>query len=198
MKPRTGFTLVELLVSVTLVAMITGVTVSIVMGGFRVWDRWREYSGRHLQVRLALEEFSRDLRNMHRFRPIPLDGRYDQISFPALLEFDTREGKRVLDIGRVAYFFNDAAGTLSRSEHSYRGLSGSSIRDGEKIIVEGIDRVRFFFYKPEAMGGTGWTDAWDEKEENFSPQAIKLEIGYTPYDKKEMVQQSVVVIIPTS
>ena len=196
---KRAFSLVELLVSLSLVAAVGMTAFAVLAGGMRIWERGESLGVRERQVHLALEQMRRALSSARLFQKIPVEGRYDQVSFCALVPVLYRRGKEqfeVRELGRVTYLFNSAQHFLCRSECSYRFARSTSVRDGCRPILEGLEGVRFSYYKLDAEGGGGsWSNSWDEEEVGL-PLAVKIEISYRDDPKQPAKSQSMVVPLP--
>ena len=190
-----GFTIVELLVSLALLALVAGTVVATFDGGIRVWERLRAQGTQEQWFELAFERFRHDLRKMRHFQPVPIKGSYDRISFPGIVASETTDGQTIDEIGEVGYFYNSSRKMLCRAEHPYRELRYRRLTDACHPVVEGIDRVHLSFYKyDEATGEGGWSSSWDMADQ--PPLAVKLELGYQDPSTRRMVTQSLVVHVP--
>ncbi len=193
-EPRRGFTIVELLVSLALIALVGGTVVATFAGGIRVWERLQAQGSQDQWFEVAFEQFRHDLRNMRRFQLVPIKGAYDRISFPAIVESDTTDGRTVGEIGELGYFFNSSRRMLCRAGHPYRTLRYQRLTDDCHPVVTGVDRVQLSFYKYDEETRQGdWSSSW---EEETPPLAVKLELGYQDRSTRRMITQSLVVHVP--
>ncbi len=194
---ESGFTFVELLVTLTLIGLVGAATVAMLAGGIRVWERTQGSSVSSQQMQLAFETMRRDLHNSCLFHPIPFEGAYDTFSFPAKLERETaQDGSVIREVGRLGYYLNEREGLLCRSKVPYRLLRSSSLRDSGSMLVSGVERLRFSYYALDPVTGRyEWKQACSEVT---PPLAVKIEVGYRLAPKKPLITQSLVVYLPTA
>jgi prepilin-type N-terminal cleavage/methylation domain-containing protein len=194
MTRRRGFTLVELLVTVTLVSFVGATVVAAVSGCLRVWERINAQGRQEEWVRVAFDQLRRDLRSARTFRPVPFEGAYDAVSFPTVVTADLRDGSTVDTIGRTGYYFNSFQGTLCRSQQPYQLVRRVGVKDRCQTVLTGVKRVRFSFYRPdtETQGG-GWSGAWDSAA---PPLAVKVEVGYHEQARGPLKSQTLLVYLP--
>jgi len=180
-RRRRGWTLLETLVALALVAFVGMATFSMVAGGFRLWERLREDGVQQRHVWLALEQMRQDLGRSRPFLPIPFKGTYDKISFPGPVPVvfqDPRSGQQweAEEMGEIAYTWDSLQGFLHRSQIPYRFLRRHAVHEKGKVVSEGLRRIRFSYGKPIPGGGAmEWRSLWEEEE---WPMAVKIEVEY--------------------
>ncbi len=190
-----GFTLVELLVTLSLLLLVGGTAGSVLLGGLSVWERGQNQGLFDQQMRLALEEMKRELRSMRRFKPIPFEGSYDSFSFPLLVETELKDGSILEEVGRGGFFLDGAKRRLCRSRHPYREARTRSLRSGCAPIATDLDRLRFSYCLPDpSTGGVTWKGSVSSEE---PPLAVKIEVGTYDRAKREFITRSAVVRLPT-
>jgi len=155
-----GFTLVELLITTTILGMIAMAIMSGFAGGLRVYERVRSRdTGFRPDALLSLEKLETDLRNTVYFSGIDFIGEKEKISFAGL----TAEGK----LGKILYYVKGVRDTLVREEQDYaRAVSKISRKKGkikELVPVRDID-FSYYYYDREAEEYR-WQDFWEEEEE---------------------------------
>lgn len=194
MRRHAGFTLVELLVTVTLVGMVGATVVAAVSGCLRVYERISAQGRQEEWIRVAFDQLRRDLRSARRFAPVPFDGAYDEVSFPAIVPVDLRDGRTIDAIGRTGYYFNSMRGTLCRSQQPHQLLRRVGMKDRCQVVLSDVKRVRFSFYQPvtETQGG-GWSGAWGSAD---PPLAVKVEVGYHERASGPLKTQTLLVYVP--
>ena len=170
----TGFTLVELLVTTSLMALVGGAAVSALAGGVRVWQRAVDL-GRHDEaVLIAQRRMERDLHNRRMFSLVPFGGAYDQCSF-AVVDHANLDAAAPEELGRVGYFLKTRDRLLCRSFVPYRAMRSTRLTQRCQPILEGVTRVRFQYrgMHPE-QGSTGWVERWDAAK---PPLAIRIDLS---------------------
>ena len=195
MRKAPAFTLVELLVTLSLVALVAGAAAAILSGGLSVWERGQNQGLFDQQMRLSLEAMKRDLRNAGRFKPIPFEGSYDTFSFPAWVETELKDGSILQEVGRAGFFLDAPKRRLCRSRHPYRLVRSHSLRSDAKSLATGVDRLRFSYGVPDpATGGITWKGSISSEE---PPLAVKIEVA--TYDRTQggFVARTAIVRLPT-
>jgi prepilin-type N-terminal cleavage/methylation domain-containing protein len=189
-----GFTLVEMLIATSLMALVAGTIVAALAGGFRVWRRASEF-GSHEQASLvAFDGVRRDLHNIRRFALVPFEGVYDQFTFPAAGQ-EVSDPAAPQEIGRLGYFLDERHDLLCRSFVPYRLVKRVRPRDRCQTLLEGVQRVRFeYFGAQEHTETASWSQRW---ESTTPPLAIRAalviqENGQPP------TTHSFVVYLPTT
>ena len=195
MSSRRGLTLVELLVTLMLFALIAATLTATFAGGFKVWARFQTGGAREPWLQVAFEQFRRDLHDARRFQPISFQGAYDMVSFPALVSTATDTGD-FQELGRVGYFWDGARRRLCRSHAPYRRLSHTSLKETCETVISDLNRLRLSYCTWDATEGAyRWSSSWSAKE---PPLAVKLELTYDEPSTRRAVTQSLIVQVPVA
>ena len=196
-----GFTLVELLVTISLVSLVVAVCAATLSGAFRVWQRLTATGTQQSWALLAFDRLRQDLHSIRHFAPIPFEGAYDQMSFPALIPVMlevTSDGEKELvesdELGRRGYFFDSMQRRLCRSEHSYRRLRHARLRERCAEVLTGVERVRFAYCAGASDGNRAeWVSAWSSPT---TPSAVKIDVEYREPPASRPTTRSWVIRLP--
>jgi len=162
-----GFTLVEMLVAASLMALVAGTTVAALNGGLSVWERASGVSRHEEAALITFSQLRRDLHNARRFSPIRFDGSYDAFTFAAAeASGDNPEG--IAELGQLGYHVNGRHHTLCRTFVPYRRLRRARMRDQCHAVLGEIQKIRAAYFN-----GAGWQERWEEEE---LPLAVKLAV----------------------
>ena len=176
-RKGTGFTLVELLVTTSLMAMVGGAAVAALAGGLRVWDRATSLGTDQQAMLIAFERMRRDLHNLRRFAPIQFEGDYHEYAFP-VVEAANADSNAPKEIGRLGYFHDERRQLLCRSFAPYRLLRHERLTDHCQPVLEGLTRVRFKYFGKDSDSGTaGWMEHWSSLT---PPLAVSAEMTLRP------------------
>ena len=168
-----GFTLVELLVTTSLMALAGGAMVAALAGGIRVWERSVAFGTRQEFVLIGFNWLQRDLHGTRRFAKVPFEGSSERCTFAAIGP-DVIEGEPVESLGALGYHLNARDHVLCRAFVPYRRLRRERVADECQNVLEGVSRVRFgYFVMREDTGEPGWVPRWKATE---PPMAVKIEV----------------------
>ncbi|MBI4323251.1 MAG: hypothetical protein HY596_03135 [Candidatus Omnitrophica bacterium] len=186
-------TLVELLVTLVLFALIAATLAATFAGGLQVWERFQTSGTREPWLQVAFDQFRRDLHGARRFQPIPFQGAYDALSFPALVSTAAETGD-YQELGRVGYFWDGARRRLCRSHDPYRRLAHAGLKDTCEAVISDITRLHLSYYAWDPAEETyDWSSSWSAAE---PPLAVKLELSYNEPSSRRPVTQSLIVQVP--
>jgi len=182
LSAKNGFTLIELLIATSILGVI-GLTILATFGsGFHVYQRVQTYGGVQANVLLALEEIEQNLRNAIVLSTIRVEGDSQAIAIPAIIEsveIDKGEERIVSSVGRVSYFFDDAAESLIKTEQDYaQVISKINAREDQTESLATIDGMTISYYSYDEEEKTyNWSNLWDV-EETSSLIGVKFELTY--------------------
>lgn len=185
-----GFTLVELLVTTSLMALVGGAAVAALSGGLRVWERAREAGTGQESLLITVSQLRRDLQNVRAFTPILFDGAYDRFTF-ATVDVEHPEASGPREVGQRGYYLDEPRHALCRAYVPYRLMRRQRITDRCQGLLEGVTRVRVsYFGTDEDSGNTGWSQHWHS---NTPPTAVKAELTLQPDRRQPATTQSFIV-----
>lgn len=168
-----AFTLVELLVTTSLMALVGGATVAALAGGLRVWEFTSRVGTSQPAALVAFDRMRRDVQNVRRFRPIPFTGSHEQCAFAAV-ERASPDAETPKELGRLGYFLDPRNHRLCRSFVPYRVMGRERLTDRCHAVLEEATRVRFsYFGSGDGSGHVGWSGSWEGHE---PPLAVKCEV----------------------
>ena len=173
---RDGFTLIEMLIVVSLFSLVSLAIYTSIASGLNVWDRSR---GRIIEEDIAIffDKISMDLRNSFFYSKIEPVGSKNRFSFPCRVwvPADSRlglaKGEYVEQLGKVEYFFDRNKHQLIRRIANYSQALADDYGSSQALLnrVEDV-YFRYFYF-------------WDNKE----VEAYKIENGVLPSRVKACV-----------
>jgi prepilin-type N-terminal cleavage/methylation domain-containing protein len=177
-KTASGFTLLELIVTSVLAAMVMLSVYSVFNSGINVWNATYE-AGSTDNIYLNIERLNRELAGMLNFAPVGFTCESGRITFPALVAAPARESSLSETIpidnpeepvksfsrpGWISYWFNADKKELLRAQGVYGELVND---DNYRAVISNIDEVNFSYTSATAAGSP---------EQDFLPQTVKIEI----------------------
>lgn len=197
-KSSSGFTLLELLISVTLIAVLVLILSMAVRTGLRAYSRGKEINERLIvvsaiegllgrQLRAVVREDRSDLKNFSEF-----NGEKNEISF---VTTHVPLGSQAGGLFKVVYRFDErgkkliyAQKVITSSEDLKESLPDSiDPEDKEDLmeqgwgvsIVNGIDSLAFTYQStlPDESNPEDWQDGWNKKGK--VPKAVAMGLAFS-------------------
>ena len=196
LQPKAGFTFVELLVALALLTLVGGAIAATLSGGLSIWERAQTAGARDQELQVAVAQLQHELHGVRRFAPLPFEGEYDAVSFPALVAVERPEEAEADDpvLGRLGYFFDSGRRRLCRASADYRDARATRLKDACDPLLTGVERVRFSYYGWDAASaGYGWVSDWSAPA---PPLAVRIELGWRQVAGGPLTSQTVLVRVP--
>ena len=188
MSARRGVTLVELLVTTSLMAVVGGVMVAALAGGLRVSERAAAIGVQRPLMLVTLDGIRRDLQNARRFSLIKFHGAYDAMAFAAVGPMPGA-APDAQELGRLGYYLDERQHLLCRSFVPYRQIKRVDLKDRCQPVLEDVTRLRFRF-----LGQGGWAERWEALQ---PPQVVKIDVA-REVRRGEPLSESFVVYLPNA
>lgn len=168
MKKRLlAFTFVELMIAITIFAVVAIVIYSSFSASIKVWKRGEESVSINQNLRIGLDDFGKELRNALNYNndndpAICFEGQSNSLSFPIYLTSETGG-----QFGIVLYKKDGAS--LKREENIFGQASPQ-----EESLIDGVEEAKFLyaFDTQDTENPYEWNDSWQEK--NKIPRGVKL------------------------
>jgi len=144
---KTGFTTIEVLLVVSMVAMITLTLYTAFINGVKVWKRSQSFV-REEKIVLFFDKISEELRNSFKISTIEIQGKKNSLAFPAIVRVpaDPRSymrGKGYIDqVGQVKYYFDSVKKGLYKRIANY-GLAVEEKFFEPRVVVESVEYLEF-------------------------------------------------------
>lgn len=164
-RNKSGFTLVETLVVVTIFCIIGAGIASTFMSGMKIWSRAKNAGSYRYDVILCLEVIARELRQSIDTPHIDFEGDAAKFSFPSLV------GNSVL---KITYKFDSAQKALVRQQMDLEEAISEDLQPEylEKNVASLENFSVSYLYFDKVESAYVWIDAWEKEKGVF--QAIKL------------------------
>ena len=182
-----GFTLVELLLAITLMSILLGLTYTGLRAATRSSERGEVMLAAGGELRAAHQFMRRQLNQMLPL-PFALDGGNDEIR--VVFEGDTVHVKYVApmpgylgnggpQVQLVELAQDDDGDVVIQFSHALlQGFEENRLYDRDPVILlEGVDYAAFEFLGKDEEGQlTGWTTSWDQPD--MLPVAVRLHVEF--------------------
>jgi general secretion pathway protein J len=200
MMRRTGFTLIEVMVTLT----VLGFVLVIVFGAFRLglsaWERGESSKEEYQRVRIASQVISQQLKSIVPYKIknkgaggdyLAFEGKAQSLKFVSAFPIKAKQNEGLVF---ASYEFEEGGkegGRLVLSEQ--RVLNKDFMEEGFKEeaaipLLEGISQVRFEYFRegdPQKDQTEEWVEEWIGKDEKELPKSLKATITFKGKDGKE-------------
>lgn len=208
MKHRRGFTLMELLVALSIFAVIAICLYSVFSGGVGVWRKQEKIFKYSHSIELALDKMAKELRNAIDYSQPPLHPDSPEEGKKLKFEGDEKNLSFMTvhdnNIMKISYFFvssPDRKGVLKK-KISYQKEGFDEEKHPESVFIEGLDKLYFEY----AYQGTDkeeppeWQKEWGDEAVKEGPKKpvgvrVTLEFKEPDQEKQEILRKT--VFIPT-
>jgi general secretion pathway protein J len=182
-----GFTLVELLLAITLMSILLGLTYSGLRAATRSSEQGEKLLAAGGELR-ASHQFMR--RQLNQMLPLPFAVTDDAAELRVVFEGDAQHIKFVApmpgylgtggpQVQLVEIVNGDDGGSVVQFSHALlQGFEEEFLYDREPVILlEGVDSAGFEFLGKDEEGELiGWTSSWDQPD--LLPVAVRLDLAF--------------------
>lgn len=188
----TGFTLVEVMVTLT----ILGFVLLMIFGTFRLglsaWERGELTKEEYQKVRILSQLFSQQIKSIVPYKIktkkaegdyLAFDGKKHSLRFVSALPLKSRQAEGFV---YVVYEFKEGSGEKGGTLVLYeqRVLNRDFFEDELKEewaipLLEGVTDIQFEYYQEENQEKNqkeGWVEEWNAKEAKAFPKSLKMTI----------------------
>lgn len=189
-----GFTLMELLVAMSLLGLVFAVVFQAFSLGIRAWEKGEAIQEEYQRLRAALSLIVDQISSAY-----PVTVR-DKIGGESYLAFEGKENSLEFitslslsprfkgGLSFAAYFLKDDYTTDTKTFMASEGTmltkgffaeaQRTKTRDqGTFELITGITELKFAYYGNDSKdSGQGWKEEWDGKKQGRLPQAIKISL----------------------
>lgn len=202
-KKCRSFTLIELLIALSIFAIIAITLYSTFFAGISVWKRSGDNSDAYQNIRIVFEDMARDIKNMIYFTKdkesmYVFSGMPGEIILMTLKEGASEKMEPNKELAKVAYSFDDIKNELIRQE---AGIAfGFDVKKaGKEVLLENLEDFKFEYCYDSGDEDEPylWQEEW--KDENAkTPRGIRITASLkTGKNAKEMSKITRVIFIPT-
>ena len=173
---RKGFTLLEMLLALTIFSIVMISSTSIFLLGTQIWKRTQGRYAIEQKAALAVEKLAKDIRCMMKAENPSLQGEGADhvLKIPSLIHALDQQGFAAVQPGRVIYKLGYSSKEICRAEESVSDIYRNREPDC-RPIAQHIKSLKFRYWVYSGIGNSfTWYDRWDAKDGN--PQAIEIRL----------------------
>ena len=182
-----GFTLVEMLLVVSLFAVVALSIYHAFSNGLKVWERGRQFMAEE-DLDIFFDKFSRELRNTFDFSQIGFAGKETSIKFatrirtPADRALGLEKDALIDQIGGVEYYFDTGKKTIYKKEFNYSQATNQKA-GAERQMLQRVKAVNFLYFYIDADGNLGQT-----RRISSVPAAVEIRIEMEGPMEEDMIK----------
>ena len=188
----TGFTLVEVMVTLT----VLGFVLLMIFGAFRLglsaWERGESTKEEYQKVRIVSQLISQQMKSIVPYKIktkkaegdyLAFEGKAQSLKFVSALPLKAKQAEGFV---YVVYEFKEGRGEeggrliLYEQRALNRDFFEDELKEDSGIsLLEGITHIRFEYYQEEDLGKNqkeGWIEEWNAKDVKTFPKALKMTI----------------------
>lgn len=176
-----GFTLIEILVAITIFSIVALSVAAVFRSGLRTWSAGNEWSEENQNARNFFRVLSRELQNSVNQSPeMPFEGQAHEISFMTLLDArDPKEGV-VRSLARVVYRYDAKERVIERlvagKEEGFDARRAKAVPVAERIGALDLTYAFKPVYENENLR---WKNEWSSLKEIPLGVRIRLDDFHT-------------------
>jgi len=183
-RKEQGFTLIELVVSLTIFSVISLSIYSSFAGGISVWRKAQEFSSVYQTARLLLDDIAMELKNAVKVSGTEFNGGPRRLSFITLRQASHgASARRDTQIAKVTF---EVLRDPSASGYALfrRQASNLKVRGEAELIVGSLSSLDFQYTYINSVGELQpWATVWKMSDELPLGVKITLNIGGTQFTK---------------
>lgn len=174
-----SFTLIELLIALSIFAVVAVTLYSAFFAGVSVWKRSGDTSGSYQDISAVFDDIARDLKNAVYFSKDEESG-YAFMGAPGKIAFMTLEervGARMKpcrEIARLSYYFDDTADEFIKKRADI-SLGFDIVKAEKDVLLRGVEDFRFeyCYYSGDEDEPYIWQDEWSDEDARI-PRGIRI------------------------
>lgn len=200
-KSLTGFTLIELFIAISIFAVVAVALYSTFFAGISVWRRSSESGDIHQDIKFALDDITKDLRNIIYCTEdgesiYAFSGTTEEIAFITLEAPFLQEDISRRELAKIAYRFD-------KNKHQFIRIRvakslGFDIEKGEKeVLLKGIEELKFeyCYFSGDEDEPYLWQEEWEDDESRI-PRVVRLTFRIKTKREKEPLEFTKTIFIP--
>ena len=163
-----GFTLLELLIALTLFSVVIVIVGSVFGTGIFAWKRGEGEMGFYQELRLTFDRMAIEIRNILPYENAPFTGEKNSFSFVELRPSRSSSSPEWI---QVTYEVKKT-GTAPVLVRRTRPLSKEEA--DEEVLLSSFSELEFYYFAKELEGEWHWTEKWDYEKFKGPPPFVRM------------------------
>lgn len=170
---KRAFTLIELLIVMTILAVISLAIYAMLNNGLKIWEKVNNKHSIEEDIDISFEKFAHDLRNCMQFSGIKFIGTPEHLEFASIVN---SPALRCNTIGQILYVYDEETKQLERIQRDYSQIY--SKEEGlSRPLLGDLTSVEFSYYVQEENSKKRvWVQ---ESPVGKIPLAVRIELQLT-------------------
>jgi len=195
-KPQTGFTLLELILSIAILSAVLVTIYATLSMGLRTWDKGERDIEKVQRMRVVMDLLSREIKTAYPYKVTPseldthkefyaFDGKKDSLSFVSCVPLRGGTGK----LSWLTFWVEDEKGLVVLERDALRSdmfKERETIDKDEMVVLDaGVTDIGLEYYRAAegdteeaAEEDTAWEEKWDAEEEGSLPKAVSVTVTF--------------------
>lgn len=177
MRKQRGFTLMEMLLAVTILAMAMASIGTVFSMGLQIWKRTQGGGAPEKKLALAFEKMSVEVRQIPKtlgLKDVEFESKSTEFQFPSYVAGFNSKGEPTFQYGRVTYKWNASDQELCREVEDAHALYEKNKAECKPLAGK-IQKLQFKYWLYDGMAGSfSWKDTWSLSESKLLPAAVKV------------------------
>jgi len=193
---QTGFTLLELILSIAILSAVLVTIYATLSMGSRTWEKGERDIEKVQRMRVTMDLLSREIKATYPYRVTPgeldthkefyaFDGKKDYLSFVSCIPLSGGTGR----LSWLTLWVEEGEGLVVVERDALRSdiFEEREAMDKDEMMVldANVIDIRFEYYRAEegdteeaAEEETAWEEKWDAEEEGELPQAVSAAVTF--------------------
>jgi prepilin-type N-terminal cleavage/methylation domain-containing protein len=193
---QTGFTLLELIISIAILSAVLVTIYATLSMGSRTWDKGERDIEKVQRMRVVMDLLSREIKAAYPYRVTPseldthkefyaFDGKNDYLSFVSCVPLRGGTGK----LSWLTFWVEEGQGLVVVERDALRSdifKERETIDKDEMVVLDAaVTDIQFEYYRSEegdveeaAEEEESWEEKWDAEEEGTLPQAVSVSVTF--------------------
>jgi len=201
LSPEKGFTLLELILSITILSLVLVTIYGTLSMGSRTWEKGERDIEKIQRERVVMNLLAREIKSAFPYKVTPseldthkefyaFDGKKDSISFVSTVPLKGEKG----GLSWLTFWVEDDEGLVVVERDALRTdifKERESIdKDEMEVLDQQVTAMRLEYYKlksgkTEGEGEGEWEEKWDAEKEGRLPNAVRVELTFEEQGRDE-------------